>query len=132
MGKQPKMFLALAFAATLLVQACGEVPCNGGSPDIFKFVKWDFKTLGPEDTEVTLTVHNATGQNFKESEIKIRWGEWHQFFFKFKTLAKGNSDTTFMNRFGMGPRSAKELKALTPTLCAVTTYDESNNKKDYK
>jgi hypothetical protein len=126
-----KTILALAFAATLPNICSAEVPCAGGSPDIFKFVKWDLKSVNPDTTQVTLTVHNATNQNFKDSEIKIRWGEWHQFFFKFKTLAKANSDTTFMNPFGMPPRDAKMLQALTPTLCAVHTYDESGNKKRY-
>ena len=85
-----KALLALAFAAALSNQAFAqEVPCAGGSPDIFKFVKWDLKTVDPETTEVTLTVHNATDQNFGESEIKIRWGEWHQFFFKFEYPRQG-------------------------------------------
>lgn len=126
-----KILLALAFATTFSNLAFAEVPCAGGSPDIFKFVKWDLKTVDPETTEVTLTVHNAADQNFKDSEIKIRWGEWHQFFFKLKTLAKANSDTTFMNPFGMPAEDAKMLQALTPTLCTVQTHDESGNKKNY-
>ncbi len=70
-----KTFLALAVVTTLSNPAFAEVPCNGGSPAIFKFVKWDLKSVSPMQTQVTLTVHNATGQNFKDSEIKIRWGE---------------------------------------------------------
>ena len=128
--KPMKTFLALAFATTLSNPAFA-VRCNGGSPDIFKFVKWDLKTVTPDRTEVTLTVHNATAQNFKNSEIKIRWGDWHQFFFKLKTFAKGNSDTTFMNPFGMPAKDAQMLQAITPTLCTERTYDESDNKKDY-
>ncbi|WP_292611036.1 hypothetical protein [Nitrobacter sp. 62-13] len=126
-----KTCLALVFAAALPNLALAEVPCAGGSPDMFKFVKWDLKTVAPETTEVTLTVHNATNQNFKDSEIKIRWGEWHQFFFKLKTLARANSDITFMNPFGMPARDAKMLQTLTPTLCTVQTHDESGNKKNY-
>ena len=127
-----KMFLALALAAALSFPAFAGVRCNGGSPDIFKFVKWDLKSVGPDRTEVTLTVHNATNQDFKDSEIKFRWGEWHQFFFKLKTLAKANSDTTFMNPFGMPARDAQMLQALTPTLCTVETRDERGNKKSYE
>src|SRR6202008_959898 len=96
-----KALLALAFATTLPNLALAEVPCAGGTPDIFKFVKWDLKSVDPHTTEVTLTVHNPTNQDFKESEIKIRWGEWHQFFFKLKPPARAKSDTTFMNPFGM-------------------------------
>ena len=73
----------------------------------------------------------TTGENFTDSEIKIRWGEWHQFFFKLKPLAKANSDTTFMNPFGMPAADARMLRALTPTLCTVRTHDESGNKKNY-
>jgi hypothetical protein len=137
MEKQMKTFLAFAFAITFPNLAYAEVPCQGGSgdrtgsTDIFKFVKWELKTVDPATTEITLTVHNATDQNFKDSEIKIRWGEWHQFFFKLKPLAKANSDITFMNQFGMPARDAKMLQALTPTLCTVQTYDESDNKKNY-
>ena len=127
-----KAFLVLAFAVALSHAALAEVRCAGGSPDIFKFVKWDLKPTGPERTEVTLTVHNASNLNFKDSEIKIRWGEWHQFFFKLKTFAKAKSDTTFMNPFGMPPRDAKMLQAITPTLCTVQTLDESGNKKSYE
>ena len=130
-----KIFLALALAATWSNLAFAEVRCAGGTPDIFKFVKWDLKPVGPERTEVTLTVHNATDQNFKDSEIKIRWGEWHQFFFKLKPLAKAKSDTTFMNPFGMPAKDAKMLQALRPTLCTVMTHDENGNDKklyDYR
>ncbi len=126
-----KALLALAFAMTFPNLAFAEVPCLGGSPDIFKFVKWELKTVDPGTTEVTLTVHNATGENFTDSEIKIRWGEWHQFLFKLKPLAKANSDTTFMNPFGMPAADARMLQALTPTLCTVRTHDESGNKKNY-
>lgn len=126
-----KALLALAFAMTFPNLAFAEVPCLGGSPDIFKFVKWELKTVDPGTTEVTLTVHNATGENFTDSEIKIRWGEWHQFFFKLKPLAKANSDTTFMNPFGMPAVDARMLQALTPTLCTVRTHDDSGNKKNY-
>ncbi|MBN9011130.1 MAG: hypothetical protein J0H63_13760, partial [Rhizobiales bacterium] len=109
-----KTLLALAFAVTLSNLALADVPCGGGSPDIFKFVKWDLKTVDPETTEVTLTVHNATNENFIDSEIKIRWGEWHQFFFKLKPLAKANSDTTFMNPFGMPAENAAMEKGVHP------------------
>jgi hypothetical protein len=131
MEKQMRTPLALALATTLSNLSFADVPCEGGSPNIFKFMKWDIKTVDPETTEITLTVHNATDQNFKDSEIKIRWGEWHQFFFKLKTFAKANSDSTFMNPFGMPVKDAKMLQALTPTLCTVKTYDESDNKKNY-
>jgi hypothetical protein len=131
MEKQMNAFLALVFATTFSSFALAEVPCEGGSPDIFKFVKWDLKTVDPDTTDVTLTIHNATDQDFKESEIKIRWGEWHQFFFKFKILARAKSDTTFVNSFGMPARDAKMLQSLTPTLCAVKTYDENDNKTYY-
>jgi hypothetical protein len=131
MEGQMKIFLVFAFAATFSNLAFAEVPCGSGTPDIFKFVKWDLKTVDPDTTEVTLTVHNAADQNFKDSEIKIRWGEWHQFFFKFKPLVKARSDSTFMNAFGMTASDAKMLQAITPTLCTVRTYDESNKKKDY-
>ena len=67
-----KMFLALGFATILANPACADVPCEGGSPDIFKFVKWSLNSVDPDTTEVTLTVHNETDQNFKESQIKIR------------------------------------------------------------
>ena len=130
-GKQIKIFLAVAFAIALANPAFAEVPCLGGSPDLFKFVKWDLKTVGPNATEVTLTVHNATNQRFKDSEIKIRWGEWHQFFFRLETLAGAKSDVTFMNSFGMPEKDAKMLQALTPTLCTVRTVDERGNTKDY-
>jgi len=126
-----RALLALGFATTFSSMAFAEVPCGGGSPDIFKFVKWDLKTVDNDTTQVTLTVHNATDQSFKDSEIKVRWGEWHQFFFKFKTLAKAGSDTTFMNPFGMPAEDAKMLQALTPTLCTVKTYDQSDVKKNY-
>lgn len=128
---QIKIFLALAFTTTLSNLAFAEVPCQRGSPDIFKFVKWDFKTVDSGTTEVTLTVHNATGQNFEYSEIKIRWGEWHQFFFYLKALAKGNSDTTFMNSYRMLAKDAKSLQPITPTLCTEETRDERDNKKNY-
>jgi hypothetical protein len=126
-----KAFLVLAFTLALSNAALAEVPCAGGTPDIFKFVKWELKPTGPQRTEVTLTVHNVSKLNFKDSEIKIRWGEWHQFFFKLKTLARAGSDTTFMNPFGMPPKDARMLQAITPTLCAVQTTDESGNKKIY-
>ena len=131
MEKEMKTFLALAFVATLSNHAVAEVPCAGGSPDLFKFVKWELKTVDAQTTEITLTVHNTTNQNFKESEIKIRWGEWQQFFFYFRTLAKANSDATFVNSFGMHAESAKMLQALVPTLCTVKTFDESDNKQNY-
>ena len=119
-----KLFTALVLAAALPTLAHAEdVPCLGGSPDIFKFVKWELNNTAPDNTEVTLTVHNATDQTFKDSEIKIRWGEWHQFFFELKTEAKAQSDTTFMNPFGMPADDAKMLQALTPTLCAVKIVD---------
>jgi hypothetical protein len=130
--KQMKIFLALVLAAALSNPAFAEVRCGGGSPNIFKFVKWDLRTSGPETTKVTLTVHNETDQNFSYAEIKIRWGEWHQFFFKLKTLAKAKSDTTFMNPFGMPEKDAKMLQAITPTLCTEETRDESGNKKEYE
>lgn len=132
MGRHMRIVLALAFAAALPNLAFAEdVPCLGGSPDIFKFVKWDLKSLDPSTTEVTLTVHNAADQNFNESEIKFRWGEWHQFFFKLKIPAKAHGDTTFMNTFHMPPRDAEMLQAITPTLCTVRTFDENGNKKLY-
>lgn len=127
-----RIFLALTFAIALSTPALAEVPCTGGTPDIFKFVKWDLKPVSPDRTEVTLTVHNTSNQNFKDSEIKIRWGEWHQFFFKLKPLARARSDTTFMNPFGMPPKDAAMLQAITPTLCTVMTHEEGgNNKKTY-
>ena len=36
-----------------------------------------------------------------------------------------------MNPFGMPARDAEMLQALTPTLCTVNTYDESNSKTNY-
>jgi hypothetical protein len=127
-----KALLVLALATAMSGQALAqEVPCDGGSPDIFKFVKWDLKTVDPETTEVTLTVHNASDQNFQESEIKIRWGEWHQFFFELDTPTKAGSDTTFMNPFSMRANDARMLQGLTPTLCAVKTIDEYGKRTDY-
>ncbi len=127
-----KTFLAFAFAITLPNLAYAEVSCNGGSADIFKFIKWDVKTVDNERKELTLTVHNTTAQNFKDSQIKIRWGEYHRLFFKFKTLAKADSDTVFMNSFPMPTRDAEVLQAVTPTLCTVETSDESDHKKLYE
>lgn len=128
-----KALVALVFAAVLPTPALAEdVPCLGGEPGIFNFVKWDLKNTAPDNTDVTLTVHNATDQTFKRSEIKIRWGEWHQFFFKLETEAKPQSDVTFMNPFGMPAKDAAMLQAMTPTLCAIQTVDEQGNKKNYE
>lgn len=128
-----KALVALVFAAVLPTQALAEdVPCLGGAPGIFTFVKWDLKNTAPDNTDVTLTVHNATDQTFKSSEIKIRWGEWHQFFFKLETEAKPQSDVTFMNPLGMPKDDAEMLQAITPTLCAVKTIDQQDNKKYYE
>jgi hypothetical protein len=132
MEKKMKTFLAFAFAITLPNLAYAEVSCNGGSSDIFKFIKWDVKTIDNERKELTLKVHNATDQNFKDSQIKIRWGEYHRLFFKFKILAKADSDTVFMNSFPMPTRDAEALQAVTPTLCTVETNDESDHKKLYE
>jgi hypothetical protein len=128
-----RYFLAFILASALSPAAYAEdVPCLGGAPGIFTFVKWDFKTTDPETTEVTLTVHNATAQDFTRSEIKFRYGEWHQFFFKFEKETPAGSDTTFMNPFGMGEKNAKELQAIAPTLCAVMTQDATGKKTNYE
>ena len=126
-----KAFLALGLVAAFSNPAFAEVPCDGGKLDIFKFVKWDFKTVNPDETEITLTVHNATDHDFKESKVKFRWGEWHQFFFNIKTLAKAGSDVTFVNSYGMPAKDAQMLQAMVPTLCTVTTIDENDNREHY-
>jgi ABC-type glycerol-3-phosphate transport system substrate-binding protein len=133
-----KIIAILVLAVTFPLAACSsEVPCGGGNsgsagmPGIFKFVKWDLKSVDTETTEITMTVHNATNENFNQAEIKIRWGDWHQFFFKLNTPSKANSDVTFVNSYGMPARDAKELQGTTPTLCTVKTVDESDTTKHY-
>jgi hypothetical protein len=127
-----RIILALTCLFAISVRADAEdVPCLGGSPDVFKFVKWQLKNTAPDNTEVTLTVHNQTDTTFKDSEIKIRYGEWHQFFFKLKAVAKAKKDVTFMNPFGMPAADATMLQGIVPTLCAVKTIDDHDAKKYY-
>ncbi len=126
-----KAFLALGLAAVFANPAHADVPCDGGKTDIFKFVKWDFKPADSGRMEITLTVHNETDHDFKESQVKFRWGEWHQFFFDIKTLAKADSDLTFVNSYGMPAKDAQMLQAMVPTLCTVTTIDENDNREHF-
>ncbi len=124
------MTIVLALLAS--APALADTRCAHGSPDIFEFVKWEFKKVDDHWVDVNLTFHNKLDQAFSKANITIFVDGEGKFFVRSRDLTKASGDGTATNQIGgMTPDDVKRFQSLTPQLCVDFTYDESGARKNY-
>ena len=127
-----KYLMAIALACLVTAPALADSRCGHGSPDLFKFVKWEFKKVDDHWVDVNLTYHNNLDQAFSEANITIFVDGEGKFFVRSRDLIKASSDATATNQIGgIRPDDLKRFQSLTPQLCVDWTTDESGTRKNY-
>lgn len=127
-----KYLMAILLACLASAPALADSGCKQGSPDLFTFVKWEFKKVDDHWVDVNLTFHNNTDQAFSEANITIFVDGEGKFFVRSRELTKASGDGTATNQIGgMRPAEVKRFESLAPQLCVDFTYDESGTRKNY-
>ena len=127
-----KYLLAIVLASLMSAPALADSRCREGSPDLFTFVKWEFKKVDDHWMDVNLTYHNTSDQAFSKANITIFVDGEGKFFVRSRELIKASSDATATNQIGgISPADLKRFQSLTPQLCVDYTYDESGTRKNY-
>ncbi len=127
-----KYLVAIVLACLGSAPALAASQCKPGSPDMFEFVKWEFKNIDGHWVEISLTYHNKLNQSFAEANIGVVVDGHTQFDIHNRNVTKASSDATATEQLGMRPADLKELQSLTPKLlCVEWTYDENGTRTSY-
>ncbi len=127
-----KYLVAILLPSLASGPALADSQCKQGSPDLFTFVKWEFKKVDDHWVEVNLTYHNNADQAFSKANITIFVDGEGKFFVRSREVTKASGDGTATNQIGgITPAEVKRFGSLTPQLCVDYTYDENGTRKNY-
>ena len=112
--------------------ACVADGYDRGSPDVFKFVKWEFGK--PEDDgwlKMNLTLHNTLDQSFTWFELDMLVDGTTISLKKTQPVAAA-SDTVVTAEYNMSSATAARFQSLTPLICVSRTEDENGKNQNYE
>ncbi|MCB1487096.1 MAG: hypothetical protein KDJ88_06520 [Bauldia sp.] len=125
----------LAVIVSSPVRASGDCVADGydrGSPDVFKFVKWEFgKPDADGDLELDLTIHNMLDKSFTWLELDMLV-DGKTISLNTEQAVPAASDTVLIAKYGMPKRDADRFQPLTPLICVSATEDEDGNRQNYE
>ena len=104
---------------------------NKGSPDVFKFVKWQFGKREGRWLKVELTLHNNLKQTIKWFEVTLL-ADGHSISLNTTQTLAAESDALITASYEMSNADAAKYQALTPLVCVRTTEDVHGNKQKYE
>ena len=122
--------VALVLASLAASPALADTGCDYGSPDVFKFVSWEFTRVDAQWVKIKLNFHNNLKQNIKEANIRVSVDEKH-FPIRSRQLAEAASDAVAVDQVGIPAADVARFQSLTPQLCVEWTYDENDTRKSY-
>ena len=126
----------MKFVLALILATLGSSPalagggCDYGSPDVYKFLSWEFKKVDSDWTQISVKLHNMLDRNIVWSEIGVQVNG-HIFGFQARELTKAGSDTTVTSKLGMPSKDATEFQTLTPLLCVHAVTDDKDVHTSY-
>ena len=127
-----KYLIAIVLACLISTPALAANQCIPGSPDMFEFIKWEFKNIDNHWVEISLTYHNKLNQAFAQANIGVVVDGHPQFEIHNRKVTKPSSDATATEQLGMRMADLKELQSLTPKLlCVEWTFDENGTRTSY-
>ncbi|OJU30245.1 MAG: hypothetical protein BGN91_06690 [Nitrobacter sp. 62-13] len=125
------LFLASLTASPVLASGdCVYSGYNQGSPDVFKFVKWEFGKRDGRWLKVNLTLHNKLKQTVKWFELTML-ADGHSISLNTTQTLPAESDALITAKYEMSNESAAEFQKLTPLICVRSTEDEKGDKQKY-
>ncbi|MEH6951157.1 hypothetical protein V4R08_07365 [Nitrobacter sp. NHB1] len=104
---------------------------NKGSPDVFKFVKWEFGKREGRWLKVNLTLHNNLKQTVKWFQLTML-ADGHSISLNTTQTLPAESDTLITAEYEMSNGTAAEFQKLTPLICVRSTEDEKGDKQNYE
>ena len=132
-GKLLIGLVAGTFAAAAPALAAGDCVYDGynkGSPDVLKFVKWEFGKQEGRWLKINLTLHNNLTQT-------IGWFTLHMLvdgtsitLKKRQTLPAG-SDAVITAEYEMSNADAAKFQSRAPLICVSKTEDEKGKSQNY-
>lgn len=104
---------------------------NKGSPDVFKFVKWEFGKREGRWLKVNLTLHSNLKQTIKWFQLTMLADGQSISLNTTQTLPAG-SDALITADYEMSNETAAKFQSITPLICVKRTEDEKGGKQNYE
>lgn len=118
------LFCAPLLASPALASgACVYDGYNRGSPEVFKFVKWEFGKREGDWLKVHLTLHNNLKYAVKRFELTMRVDD-SSIGLTIRQPLPANADGVIVAEYPMTNKDAARFQPLTPLVCVRSTQDE--------
>jgi hypothetical protein len=122
---------ASSFAFLLISPASASGGCDYGSPDVFKFIRWELAKSEGRWRELTLNFHNTLNHSFSWVELRMLVGD-HIISMNTEQRIPAASDAVLTAKYEMSDEAAAEFQSLAPLICVEATDDEKGVRKNYE
>jgi|GEM_PF-6201616 len=123
-----KYAFAVLLAPLFASSALAAETCDYGKPDVFKFVKWEFRQADAQWMEIKLTFHNTLNYAISSANIRVVVDDKH-FLIRSRELINASSDGVAIDQLGIPLEDAARFQILTPALCVESVKDQNGESK---
>jgi hypothetical protein len=129
---KPVIALIVALISALLAPppAFASGKCDYGSPDIFRFIKWEFVKRDGMMRELKLTYRNNLNQSFAWVDLRLLV-EGGPIGLNKRQRIPATSEAVLTAAYEMSDEAMAKLQSRTPLICVLSIEDEKGNKKHY-
>jgi hypothetical protein len=129
LGAIPLLALTFAFVATSPVSAASG-GCDYGSPDILRFVRWEFVKRDGAMRELRLTYRNNLNQSFAWVDLRLLVDGGPIGFNKRQRIPAA-SEAVLTAQYEMSDEAIAKFQSRTPLICVLSIEDEKGSKRHY-
>jgi hypothetical protein len=121
---------AVVTSPALASGGCVYYGYNKGSPDVLKFVKWEFGKREGRWLKMALTVHNTRSQSFKWFILDMLV-DGQSISLNTRQPVPAASDAVVTAEYEMSNATAAKFQSRAPLICVRRTEDTSGKQETY-